>query len=472
MVNQRFLDIRVAFTRAGIFLVIYAVMLGAPFVLGFKTGQWAWATILSCLLGIAAPFVYNFSRRQAEHLLFSRFHHYQAMLKKLAKSIVKVKGIDDILQTAFTTVNAAVEPEFLGLYIFSKEKNLYERTLVLPVKNNYLPSALPISSTIVQSLWDTKSVLLRQSLDHNISMPREVIVVPCFVKGALFGFGVCGPRRRLGNYVSDDIGISEFLSSQIALALENTLLEEEKAVLAREEQIRRNRSIDAFSASLAHEINNPAFAIMGLSDSLKVKITQDLKDRFNEKELQYFNDRIGQLNSDAIRITKLVKAVREFSGRNSGEFGVISLENAVEEFLHIAGSQLKEEGVTFSRNITPGLSVRSNKIYLEEIFMNFTVNAIHALRSGGHENKEINLTIRKNTPSAVLIEFRDNGCGIEKDMLNNIFLDFVTTKPSTESLGMGLSRVRKIVEMHKGRVWAESDGPDKGAAFFVEFPES
>ena len=472
MINHRLLDIRIVFTRAGIFLAIYAVMLGLPFVVGFKTGQWVWATVLSCLLGIAAPFVYNFSRRQAEHLLFSRFHHYQEMLKKLAKSIVKVKGIDEILQTAFTTVNAAVEPEFLGIYVFNKEKNFYERTFVLPVENNYLPSALPISSTIVQSLWDTKAVLLRQDLDYNISMPGQVIVVPCFVKGALFGFGVCGPRRRLGSYVSDDIGISEFLSSQIALALENTLLEEEKAVLAREEQIRRNRSIDAFSASLAHEINNPAFAIMGLSDALKVKITQDLKDRFSQKELAYFNDRIGQLNSDAVRITKLVKAVREFSGRNSGELTVSPLEGVIEEFSHLAGSQLKEEGVTFSKSITPGLSVRSNKIYLEEIFMNFTVNAIHALRSSGHENKEITLTIRKNAPATVLIEFRDNGCGIEKDMLENIFLDFVTTKPSTEGLGMGLSRVRKIVEMHKGRVWAESQGSGKGAAFFVEFPES
>ena len=471
IIKHHLLDIRLAVTRAGIFIVVYAVTLGLPFVLGFKTGQWVWATALSSILVLAAPFVYDFSRRQAEYLLFFRFRHYQEMLKNLAKSIVKVKGIDEILQTAFTTVNAAVEPEFLGLYVFSKEKNLYELTLALPVQNKYLPAALPMSSTIVQSLWDTKAVLLRQSLDYNIGLPGEVIVVPCFVKGALFGFGVCGPRQRLGDYVQDDLGISEFLSSQIALALENSLLEEEKAALAREEQIRRNRSIDAFSASLAHEINNPAFAIMGLSDSLQVKVTQDLKDRFNEKELKYFNDRLGQLHADAIRITKLVKAVREFSGRNSGEFTLVALESAVDEFLQIVGSQLKEEGVNFSKDITVGLSVHSNKIYLEEILMNFTVNAIHALRGTDKEFKEINLKIRKNTPKTVLIEFMDNGSGIEPAMLENIFLDFVTTKPSTESLGMGLSRVRKIVNLHKGRVWAQSAGLNQGATFFVEFPE-
>jgi len=100
------------------------------------------------------------------------------------------------------------------------------------------------------------------------------------------------------------------------------------------------------------------------------------------------------------------------------------------------------------------------------------MNAIHALHSVERGRREITITICRNKPATVLIEFRDNGCGIEKDMLENIFLDFVTTKPSTEGLGMGLSRVRKIVAMHKGRVWAQSQGEAQGATFFVEFPEN
>jgi signal transduction histidine kinase len=70
------------------------------------------------------------------------------------------------------------------------------------------------------------------------------------------------------------------------------------------------------------------------------------------------------------------------------------------------------------------------------------------------------------------MEISDNGYGIKKEpgFIESIFVDYVTTKASTEGSGMGLSRVRKIIQMHKGRIWAESEGKEKGARFIVELP--
>ena len=55
-------------------------------------------------------------------------------------------------------------------------------------------------------------------------------------------------------------------------------------------------------------------------------------------------------------------------------------------------------------------------------------------------------------------------------MLEDIFLDFVTTKASTEGTGMGLGRVRKIIEDHGGKVWTSSKGEGTGATFLIELP--
>ena len=80
------------------------------------------------------------------------------------------------------------------------------------------------------------------------------------------------------------------------------------------------------------------------------------------------------------------------------------------------------------------------------------------------------LRVYKNSFRTVLIEFSDNGCGIKPEILEDIFLDFVTTKGSSEGMGMGLARARKIVTMYGGRIWARSDGEGKGASIFVELP--
>ena len=55
-------------------------------------------------------------------------------------------------------------------------------------------------------------------------------------------------------------------------------------------------------------------------------------------------------------------------------------------------------------------------------------------------------------------------------MLNDVFLASVTTKGSVEGTGLGLYRLRKIVDKHKGKIWVESKGKDKGARFIVELP--
>ena len=102
--------------------------------------------------------------------------------------------------------------------------------------------------------------------------------------------------------------------------------------------------------------------------------------------------------------------------------------------------------------------------------MNFAVNAIAALR-GRQAGRRIELRVYHNSPKTILIEFSDNGCGMKPEMLEDVFLDFVTTKPSSENLGMGLSRVRKIVALHKGKAWAASEGQGKGSTFFVELPK-
>jgi signal transduction histidine kinase len=84
--------------------------------------------------------------------------------------------------------------------------------------------------------------------------------------------------------------------------------------------------------------------------------------------------------------------------------------------------------------------------------------------------KKINLNVTQVYPDIIRISFTDTGCGIEKDMIPVIFAPFTTTKASSEGMGMGLYNAQKIIRRHKGKIWAESQGQDKGATFIIELP--
>ena len=86
------------------------------------------------------------------------------------------------------------------------------------------------------------------------------------------------------------------------------------------------------------------------------------------------------------------------------------------------------------------------------------------------KEKKIVLTLAISNDEFVKISFADNGYGIKKENLQIIFTPFTTTKASTEGTGMGLYNAKKIIDRHGGKIWAESEGSGKGAAFFIELP--
>ena len=73
---------------------------------------------------------------------------------------------------------------------------------------------------------------------------------------------------------------------------------------------------------------------------------------------------------------------------------------------------------------------------------------------------------------SVKVTIQDTGCGIREADLPHVFDAFFSTKDQGEGMGIGLYFVKKIVDDHKGKIWAESPGLDKGSAFFVELPTS
>lgn len=131
----------------------------------------------------------------------------------------------------------------------------------------------------------------------------------------------------------------------------------------------------------------------------------------------------------------------------------------------------QEKGLSFEINISDGIyNLRGDESQLNQAVRNLIDNSIRYTPTGG---LKINL---EKKDDKILFSIKDTGVGISDELKPKLFTkggrDKDSIKINVNSTGFGLSFVKGVVEAHKGRVWAESEGPGQGSAFFMELPTS
>ena len=116
-----------------------------------------------------------------------------------------------------------------------------------------------------------------------------------------------------------------------------------------------------------------------------------------------------------------------------------------------------------------GIKIKGDDFKLSQVFRNLIDNAIKYTEKGW---VKIKLTTNDLQPATALITVSDSGRGMSKESITNLFQKFFRRIEDERILGSGLGLYisRKIVEDHKGRIWAESEGEGKGSKFFVLLP--
>jgi signal transduction histidine kinase len=113
----------------------------------------------------------------------------------------------------------------------------------------------------------------------------------------------------------------------------------------------------------------------------------------------------------------------------------------------------------------PDVLVLANPQEIKQVVLNLLVNALDSIDEDG----EVVLTVSRDGDEAKLV-LTDDGCGMNEEVLKNLFEPFFTSRPSKKGTGLGLSIVHRIVADHEGRIEVMSDGPTCGATFCVILP--
>lgn len=293
--------------------------------------------------------------------------------------------------------------------------------------------------------------------------------------------------RRAEKLSEDEIGslvdafndmLDEIESRTSALENTNRNLEQEirERKVAREEVLRLNMELarkvqelkeadrrkDDFLATLAHELRNPLAPIRSGIDVLRRNQDGDRENIYGILERQ--TQQLIRLVDDLMDVSRITR------GKISLQKERVRLAEVLQAAVEATRDLMREKEHSFTLDLSEEeFWLYADPVRLTQVFLNLLSNAAHYTRKGGC----IKLSARRKE-GTVEIRIQDTGIGMSRDMLDQVFEAFIQIEnPFTRSksgLGIGLTLVRSLVQMHGGKVHAESAGLEKGTTLVVELP--
>ena len=257
-----------------------------------------------------------------------------------------------------------------------------------------------------------------------------------------------GDRRRF-------VGIIRDLSQQQEAEKRTRSLEGRLA------HVGRFNLMGEMAAGIAHEINQPLSAIATYAQAGSRMLGQETIDVAVLQEI------CTKVDEQARRAGQVIENLRKFIRKQEIETRPLDINHIVCDVLNLIEADARAEGIRVDMQLGRDLpQVNGDPIQLQQVLLNLTRNAVDAMRSGLHKERGLSITTEK-TDSGVRVSVTDFGHGVSRQLGDNIFHPFVTTK--RDGLGVGLAISRTIVQSYGGTLTYQ-DNPQGGAIFVVDLP--
>jgi len=272
---------------------------------------------------------------------------------------------------------------------------------------------------------------------------------------------------RLKEVDRDTVEIANTIARQVSLHLEALRLTEELQKRA-EELKELDRLKSGFLANMSHELRTPLNSILGFTDVMLEGLDGELTEHMNTdlRLVQKNGQHLLHLINDVLDMAKIE------SGRMNLHPERFNIYSVLEEVCSITSALASEKNLSLfiEEDAERNIEIYADDTRIRQVMINLVNNAIKFTVRG-----KIAISLKSLDSTRILIAVKDTGTGIPPDQLEMIFQEFTQVDTSTTrkvgGTGLGLPISRRLVEMHGGRLWAESTGIDgEGSTFFVELP--
>src|SRR5256712_256658 len=484
IVRYRLFDVNVAVKKGAIYLVLWGV-LTSVLVLAEQYADWEQMNPLWVILPlgfIMTLLVSPLGQRlegSIERLMFSRRRGCYETLLDLSKRMSTILDFGRLMETLVHGLVRGVPLTHCALMIYDAARSAF---VIYRDETNIgerrTATMIPVRTPIVQWLNQTGRVLVKEEVklspeiaeyfetaEGELEEIRAALIVPLKIENKLTGILLVGEKLSGEIFDGQELEVLAVLANQVAISLENARLYEELSA-SNAQLMQASRLKSQFLASMSHELRTPLNSIIGFSKVLLNRLDGDL----SERQETY----IRSVHNSGTHLLQLINGILDFSRIEAGELGVMSEELD----LH----QLIDEGIEASVPLAPRQQLQPEKDKTLErprfvadgtkerqILPNLLSNAIKFAARGG-----VLVGVRAGRES-VRVRVSDTGTGIRAGDLARLFEPFQQldnpVARGAGGTGLGLAISKKFVELHGGRIWAESP-ENQGSTFQFTLPLS
>lgn len=286
------------------------------------------------------------------------------------------------------------------------------------------------------------------------------IIVPVFHLQKMIGVLVLLSYQK--RELNDEIEILDAVSSQLGNAIIRAELYQKNAKNVRDlkaalEELKETQlqlinsekmaSLGQLVAGVAHEINTPVASIKS-NNSIVFKIIPQIM----QEDIRQMLSEVNSIDSEAIqRISNIVVSLKKFIRLDESELQEANINKEIDLTLDLIRHETKNR-ITIEKHYGDIPPIRCYPNMLNQVFTNILVNACQAIEGNGRI-----IITTEYSDNNLIVKFKDNGKGISKENLNNIFTVGYTTKGVGVGTGLGLAISRKIIDKHNGKIKVLSD---------------
>jgi signal transduction histidine kinase len=412
-----------------------------------------------------------------QRLMFSKRHGCYDTLLLLSKRMSAILNFNELVETLVHGVVRGIPLSHATLMIFDSASNAFvayrEETTM---DEGAGVDRIRGDSPIVQWLMGTEGLLVKEEVKLNPRIARYFeaaegeleaihasLIVPLRIENKLNGILLIGEKLSGEIFDAQELDVLTLLANQAAISLENARLYEGLST-SNVRLMEASRLKSQFLANMSHELRTPLNSIIGFSKVLLNRLDGDL----TERQEAY----IRSVHNSSRHLLELINGILDFSRIEAGKLEMrpeaVDLHDLVDECIQLSLPLVRDKRVKIEKDLPAELpEVHADRTRVKQVLLNLISNAIKFTSTGRV------LVLVRPEAGVVRVSVADTGIGISPKDLQRLFEPFQRLDnplaQQADGTGLGLAISKKFVELHRGRIWAESR-ENHGSTFHFTLP--